>query len=71
MGSRLPRQVRLLDTLAMGVFEELRIGLDAEAGIALWDQAERPRWPRWFGRGARRWIVPEAAMLENLADLLS
>jgi len=36
----------------MGVFEEFRIRLEAEAGVVLRDQAERPRWRRGPRRGA-------------------
>ncbi len=65
---RLPRQVGLVELLATGVVEEVAVGLIGEARIAL-DCPAKSLGRRWRpGRGTGRRVVPQAAVLEDLAD---
>ena len=58
----------LIQTLAVEMFEVVRINLMAEAGVGFRDQANwLGCWHR-FGWSTGGWIVPEAAVLEDFAD---
>ena len=67
--SRFPGQFGLLiQTLAVEMFEVVRINLMAEAGVGFRDQANWPGCWNRFGWSTGGWVVPEAAMLEDFAD---
>ena len=68
-GSIIPGQFELSAiaiSRSAGVFEEVGIGLEGEAGV------QRANWAGWRCRRRRgrpgRWLVPQAAVLEDLAD---
>jgi len=62
--SGLPEWLRNVHLLEMGVFQEIRVGLEIAVRAALVNL----RWSCGHGRRPGRGVAPKSAMFEDLAD---